>query len=543
MKRHRLVIALSTAWLFWPASRLDAQPLGSFTWQLQPFCNRVTLQVTQAGSLYTAEGYDDQCGAPQRAPLVGTITPNPDGSIGIGLHIVTVPGGRGLQVDARISLASLAGPWSDSAGHAGTFAFNGAAAGSPRPAVTIPGSMIALGAITAAHINGAQVQQRVAGVCADGQALRGVNQDGTVACTNALSPADDPANAVGWHSSMAIGTDGLPVIAHVDTTTYQIRVTHCGNGACSAGNVSTNVDVGSNYLEGSTSIRIGSDGLPIIAHHESSTVGLRVTHCGSVTCEIGNVSTTVDDQASGVGLNASLVIGADGLPIISHRQSVINALRVTHCGNVTCTAGNVSTTVDDGASNAGWFSSIAVGVDGMPVISHQDLATGTLRVTHCGNVACTAGNVSTIVDDPADDVGFDSSLVVGLDGLPVIAHRNGTAGVVRVTHCGNAACSAGNTSTNTVAAGAYRPSMVTASDGRPLIAHFDITQGDLLVTHCGNAACTSGNATRVVDAPPNANVGEYPSLVIGRDGLPVISYRDVTASTLRVAKCGTPTCQ
>ena len=112
----------------------QAQSLGSFTWQLQPFCNRLTVTVTQNGSIYTLDGYDDQCGAPQRAPLVGMATPNPDGSIGLGFHIATSPGGKTVSVEARISLATVGGPWTDSAGNSGTLVLNGAAAGSARPA-------------------------------------------------------------------------------------------------------------------------------------------------------------------------------------------------------------------------------------------------------------------------------------------------------------------------------------------------------------------------------------------------------------------------
>ena len=115
-------------------SRADAQPLGTFRWQLQPFCNVVTANVTQNGAVYTIDGYDDQCGAAQRAPLVGLATPNPDGTIGFGMNVVTVPGGRGVQIEARITLATLGGSWSDSAGNSGTFAFGASTGGSPRPA-------------------------------------------------------------------------------------------------------------------------------------------------------------------------------------------------------------------------------------------------------------------------------------------------------------------------------------------------------------------------------------------------------------------------
>jgi hypothetical protein len=130
----------------------EAQSIGTLTWQLQPFCNRVTLTITQDGGIYTLDGFDDQCGAAQRAPLVGIATPNPDGSIGFGLNIVTVPSGRSVHVESRVSLGTLGGPWTDSAGNSGTLVFNGAAAGAARPTPTVPGSVLALGSVPAAAI-------------------------------------------------------------------------------------------------------------------------------------------------------------------------------------------------------------------------------------------------------------------------------------------------------------------------------------------------------------------------------------------------------
>ena len=128
-------IALVLAGLSGPfGSTVSAQQLGTFSWQLQPFCNRVTVNVVQTGAVYTLDGYDDQCGAPQRAPLVGLATPNPDGSVGLGFHIATSPGGKAVSVESRISLTTIGGPWTDSAGNTGTLVLNGAAAGSARPA-------------------------------------------------------------------------------------------------------------------------------------------------------------------------------------------------------------------------------------------------------------------------------------------------------------------------------------------------------------------------------------------------------------------------
>ncbi len=154
--RTNLIVGVSALlWALGVASA-EAQSLGSFTWQLQPFCNKVAVTVTQNGGTYTVDGYDDQCGGVQRAPLVGVATPNPDGSIGLGLAIVTAPGGRPVHVDARIALASLGGPWFDSAGNSGAFVFNGNAAGAARPAPTVPGTVLAVGSVPGTAIaNGA----------------------------------------------------------------------------------------------------------------------------------------------------------------------------------------------------------------------------------------------------------------------------------------------------------------------------------------------------------------------------------------------------
>jgi hypothetical protein len=117
-----------------------AQPLGTFRWQLQPFCNVVTLAVTQNGGVYRLEGTDDQCGSgADQASAIGTAFPNPDGTIGLGLNIVAAPGGAPVHVDAAITLAALSGTWRDSAGNSGTFALTRGAGngGGPRPVSTL----------------------------------------------------------------------------------------------------------------------------------------------------------------------------------------------------------------------------------------------------------------------------------------------------------------------------------------------------------------------------------------------------------------------
>jgi hypothetical protein len=127
----------------------EAQGLGTFRWQLQPFCNVVSLVVVQQGATYALTGFDDQCGdGAAQSGAVGAAFLNPDGSIGMGLTIVT-PGGPAAHVDVVIQLSSLSGTWRDADGNTGPFLFNpGTATGAPRPAPSGGGGTPAPGTVT-----------------------------------------------------------------------------------------------------------------------------------------------------------------------------------------------------------------------------------------------------------------------------------------------------------------------------------------------------------------------------------------------------------
>jgi hypothetical protein len=100
-----LLIAVGVAGAVAPPVR--AQALGTFRWQLQPYCNILTLNVRQDGAVYTLDGFDDQCGAASAASALGTAFLNPDGTIGFGVSGATAPGAAPVMLYARVTLATV----------------------------------------------------------------------------------------------------------------------------------------------------------------------------------------------------------------------------------------------------------------------------------------------------------------------------------------------------------------------------------------------------------------------------------------------------
>jgi trimeric autotransporter adhesin len=134
MTRAKLVLVVLAATTI--AQPVSAQTLGTFRWQMQPYCNLLTLTVTQIGGVYRVEGTDDECGAGRdRASVAGLAFPNPDGSIGMGMTIVTPAKGTAVHLTVEIALPTLSGTWRMASGDSGPFVFSPGSAtpGYPRP--------------------------------------------------------------------------------------------------------------------------------------------------------------------------------------------------------------------------------------------------------------------------------------------------------------------------------------------------------------------------------------------------------------------------
>jgi hypothetical protein len=251
-------------------------------------------------------------------------------------------------------------------------------------------------------------------------------------CTTSTNTTIDSNGDVGAYTSIAIGTNGNPIISYFDQDNSALKVTACNNPTCTTSTnttIDSNGDVG--YF---TSIAIGTNGNPIISYYDQTNNDLKIAVCNNPTCEaLGGApaatNTTIDSTGI-VGLYTSITIGTNGNPIISYWDVTDFDLKVAACNNPTCTGateGDRSTnaTIDSNGS-VGTDTSITIGTNGNPIISYYDETNNDLKIAVCNNPTCTGiaeGDRSTNTTiDSNGNVGYYTSIAIGTNGNPIISY-------------------------------------------------------------------------------------------------------------------------
>ncbi|MBP7779087.1 MAG: tail fiber domain-containing protein [Acidobacteria bacterium] len=284
-----------------------AQPLGTFRWQLQPFCNVVTVAITQNGAVYRLEGTDDQCGnGADAASVTGTAFPSADGSIGFGLNIVTAPGGRPVHVDAEITVGTFSGTWRDSAGAAGSFVLTPGAGsgGTARPLPSGVPSTIVLRPDGAFLAGGALGQGQVP---ATGSGVRMMWYPGKAAFRAGESVGNgwDDARVGVASAALGLGTAASGIASFAigqDTFASGQTSTAMGNATLASGTASTALGDNSS-ARGVASL---AGGLATLATGEGSVaLGIRSNASGVASAAFGNTTVASGTESMAIGKDTS----------------------------------------------------------------------------------------------------------------------------------------------------------------------------------------------------------------------------------------------
>jgi hypothetical protein len=297
----------------------------------------------------------------------------------------------------------------------------------------------------------------------------------------------------------------------------------------------------------STSLKLDASGNPVISYYDRTNGNLKLVHCNDPNCTPPGDTIATVDSLGDVGFQSSLGLDASGLPVISYLEGAQEVeggsdgnLKVAHCGVPSCFSGNSIVTVDT-AGDTGYYNSLTLDANGYPVVSYH--ANGDLRLLHCNDPNCVGGDDSIMKADTPADVGRWSSIELDSVGNPVMSYTI-FGSTVKFIHCGDPFCdpSSGNAITEPDAASTHADytSLKLDSAGNAIFSYWDAPNFDLKVVHCGNATCTAGNTVTAVDTI--GHVGQTSSLALDASGNPVISYLDSTNGDLRMVFCGNPSC-
>jgi len=364
--------------------------------------------------------------------------------------------------------------------------------------------------------------------CDDGNVSDG---DGCSAvCTSEpiciLSVIDSGLNSYA-DAAIAMGSDGLPTIAFHDATAGALKVAHCTTVTCATSSLAT-VDTGSGDAGAMVSIAIGADGLPILAYLEDTTDDLRVAHCSNVACTSSTISTVA--SSGSVGFQPAIAKGSDDLALVAYINGDTGSLNIAHCSNATCTSSTLS--VIDASSSAA-NPAITIGSDDLAVVTYADTSTGTLKAAKCVDASCSSATTVTV--DPGPAVDTVSSVAIAGDGWPLLAYYDGQTADLAVAHCTSHNCSARTlASPDTAGDVGQGASLAIQQDGLGAISYADSSNGALKLARCQDAACST-IASASVDS--DGAVGNHSSMTGDAAGRLAIAYSDATNGDVRTALC------
>jgi hypothetical protein len=264
---------------------------------------------------------------------------------------------------------------------------------------------------------------------------------------------------------------------------------------------------------------------------------------GTVICEPVESkpvhSITTVDSLNDVGSFNSITIGTDGMGLIGYYDGTNGDVKVAHCNNIACTDFSTSLIDDSGGWSVGYGLSIAIAGDGLGVISYYDGDRGYLKLAHCNDVACGSANVQTIYTGLGGVTAPGTSITINTSGYPLISFRSATASAFMIVRCGNYTCSTQSLSSIEVEGNSGHNSSLTLSGVTYAVAaYINMVPWDLRVGYLSLA----NPDTKGVSIVDNTATMSSPSIIKGADGLPIISYSNLTSGLIKVAHCSDYTC-
>ena len=329
----------------------------------------------------------------------------------------------------------------------------------------------------------------------------------------------------GTHPAMTVGPDGNPIIVYHHSSAGQVKLAVCNDPDCASATVSSLTTTSASRDH---DVTIGSNGLPIIAWVRSSNYSLQLLLCADAACSTGAVRTI----ASGVSTSndgLSLAIGPDGLPLVSYRNNA-NNLVVAACSAPDCSSSSMNQ-ISTGGQRSSMVIAPSPGGQGTPLISFID-DSGFVAVAACSQSDCSSSSVhshSTLGNNVES-----TSITINRLGQPLVFFTRGTPGggsylLTCTTNC------TGQANSTTLSSARF-DAMTLGTRALPVL--IDSFSGGLNLIQCDNTACTDRHTLNEF----GGNAAQFSAITVRSDGRPIVAYRNTDSQALEILDCANALC-
>lgn len=342
-------------------------------------------------------------------------------------------------------------------------------------------------------------------------------------------------NDVGWYSSVKIGKDGFARIVYYDVTDGDLEYVRCTNYDCTTSTTTTIDSTGD--VGDEPKMEIGTDGFARIAYVDSTNTSLKYAVCNDDSCSAPTIN-TVDNSATNTGTGVYLALTSTNLARMTYYQynstGPVGALRYAECIVDACASGTANFTNID-ATNAGSYTAIVLGADGLARIAYAENNNNDLAYVRCLNSGCTSTTTPVIIDATADNTGYVYGMVLDRQGNVMIPYTDNTGLDLEFIRCNNVDCTSRSSNTLDSAGnvGSWN-SVVLGHDGFARIAYYDLTNKNLKYVVCQSLDCASNSISTLEGTGVPADVGSDTAIDIRPDGRVVITHYDVGNGDLRM---------
>lgn len=336
-----------------------------------------------------------------------------------------------------------------------------------------------------------------------------------------------------FYSDVKLDRNDIPIATYFDGS---LKLVVCHDVLCSSSTTTDVTSDGNNIDE--ISLELNRDGIPVIAYEDFTASVVKIVVCDDVLCTSSTTRRIREDNWRKTRNYISLALTSTDFPVISYISSG-DELRLAICHDLTCQSVTYRTIDEPG--NIGRYTSVEVNSRDLPVISYSNsVVYADLKLAVCNDAICSAPTITTV--DDGDRVGWYNSLELTSDDVPVISYTSPSG--LTLAACNDALCSA--PTITTLSSGGPDNSLELTDNGFPVLSMY---RYGLKLVLCDTPTCTQ-TGTIVIDKVTNISTSTQPfnftddiappnSFSLTNSDAPQV-FRDLAPGTYTVTELDTP---